>query len=100
MDAIVSASLDLISNDRASEISDLGPFKSDSLQLCGLSDRYSEVEKSVTRAQSTASEIVAKAATKPWFSKGYSEYSAGLAFKYTTFSEGILVATAGAHSKR
>lgn len=86
VDAAVLAALNLVSGDRASEISDLSAYKSDSFQLCSLSERYSKVESSVAKAQGTASDIVMKAATKPWYSKGYREYSDGLAYKYTTFS--------------
>jgi hypothetical protein len=84
----VVAGLNSLSNGRANEIPDTATYATDSLQLCGLSDRLSKVRQSVKKAEDTAGKIVAKAATRPWYSKGYSEYSDGLAYKYTTFSGG------------
>ena len=81
-------SLNSISGNRASELENLDAYISDSLQLCGFTDRYASTGRNVTKAQGTAERILAKAATKPWYSKGYREYSDGLAYKYTTFSGG------------
>jgi len=80
--------LNSISGGRAEELADLVAYRGDSLQLCRLADRYTSTKLSVNKAQGSAEKVVAKAATRPWYSKGYSEYTDGLAYKYTTFSGG------------
>lgn len=86
--AAVVKALNSVSGGKAGEVADITPYKTDSVQLCGLSDRLAKAQSSVKKAQDTATKIVAKAATRPWYAKGYSEYSDGLAYKYTTFSGG------------
>lgn len=84
----VASALDSVSGGRAADLSDMGSYEADSMQLCGFSGRLAKVRMSVSKVYETAGKIVAKAKMKPWYSKGYMEYSDGLAIKYTTFSGG------------
>jgi len=80
--ASVTDALNTVSDGQAGLVESLGPYREDSMQACGLSQKYSTVESDVAAIDRQQASVVTAANNKPWYPKGYNEYSSNVAWKW------------------
>lgn len=82
MSASASAALDLLTDGRAEQAESLGAYLDDSIAACSLTKALAAAQSSVSKSDSLAERIIAKARTKPWYPRGYFEIIDGLAGRW------------------
>jgi len=79
--AAVTDALNTVSDGQAGLVESLDPYREDSMQACGLGQKYSTVEGDVAAIDRQQASVVTAANNKPWYPKNFSPYGADLAVK-------------------
>jgi len=82
MTSAVTDALNTVSDGQAGLVESLDPFREDSFQACGLDQEYSTVRSDVAAVDQQQASVVRAANNKPWYPKGYNEYSSNVAWKW------------------
>jgi hypothetical protein len=90
VDKAATSALNVVTDGQAGKITDLAPYIADSMEACGLTTQYSTAQGKASEVNELAADLAAEAENKPWYPRGYSEYSGddSLAWKWTDESCG------------
>lgn len=84
VDKAATSALNVVTDGQAGNVTDLAPYIADSMEACGLTTQYSTAQGKASEVNELAADLAAEAENKPWYPRGYSEYSGddSLAWKW------------------
>lgn len=80
--ALATEALNSQSNGKAGTLDSINPYLEASIASCGYTSQLSAIRSASKEVDQEANRIVSAAANKPWYPRGFEEYTDGLAYRW------------------